>query len=117
MDVRMAAISALAIIAIDAKPKIVEYLLGIASEDPCPFVQAHTARSLVEACAWQLCCAEIDKSGSVDSSLRYLSEGINMKKASTPREQILAALGKIRQNFSGNMRLRELLWKCVGYVW
>jgi transcription initiation factor TFIID subunit 2 len=106
VDIRLAAISALAILAVDGRYALLTYVIGIARGDPNPAVRVHAACSLTEAYAWLLC----HYSAEVVDDVPF---GVERPKAKNPKERIIDALKRVRSDISSHDEIRQQLWQII----
>jgi hypothetical protein len=131
-DIRMAAISALAILAVDNRHALLNYIIGIAKGDPHPMIRIHAAYSLTEAYAWLLCHYSTDASDASNitsaqhiavetdtNAMEVIEANPNMppnsarKKSNCPKERITAALERIRSSIAQQASIQKQLWAMI----
>ncbi|KAI8050928.1 hypothetical protein BDF22DRAFT_694042 [Syncephalis plumigaleata] len=126
-DIRMAAVSALAILAVDNRHALLNYIIGIAKSDPHPMLRVHAAYSLAEAYAWLLCHYSTDTSDTsnitktdtnameVIETNSNMSSNMDKKKRRRSHIRIADALKRIRSSVAQHDTIREQLWTMIAH--
>ncbi|KAI9597798.1 hypothetical protein BDF19DRAFT_420676 [Syncephalis fuscata] len=116
IDIRMAAISALSILAVDHRYALLNYILAISNGDPHPAMRVHAAYSLAEAYTWLMCHYSTDTASAMNDTKASTSvTTVNGtvanrdkdKKAHRPKERILEALKKIRFEIAQHKEVQQ----------